>query len=329
MTDRREYRQGRFVYLLDDNDHTAWIQSGHIGRCKTYRVPEYVDIEGVRYTITRIEHYAYNLPRTLQHLIIPDSIEYVDEDVLDVLPNLKSVFMGKGVESLSSWNFRRCPKLRNFRIDSQNPHLKVRDGLVLAKNGTSLLCKLFNRKNLKELNIPEGVEIVAPEAFSYEGQLETISFPSSLREIHDNSFSNLPKLKRIIIPDGLERLTIQCFMDNENLEYVDLPATVKLMGGDVFMGCHNLKKLIIRSSELLTRYISYFEPEQYSNCRLYVSAEILMAYRKDPFWGRFMYILPILESGRIEGEIPDLSNYASEIRFDNDAFVKSQGNGNY
>ena len=69
LTNRREYRQGRFVYLLDDNDRTAWIQSGHIGRCKTYRVPSSVDIEGVRYTITSVELGAYKCPRTLQHLI--------------------------------------------------------------------------------------------------------------------------------------------------------------------------------------------------------------------------------------------------------------------
>ena len=295
MTDRREYKQGRFVYLLDDNDHTAWIKSGHIGRCKTYRVPEYVDTEGVRYSITSIEHYAYNSPRTLKHLIIPDSIEYIDDDVLYDFPNLRSVYIGKSLESLSWWNFRCCPKLRTFRIDAQNPHLKVQDGLVLAKNATVLLCKLFNRKNLKELHIPEGVEIVAPAAFWYEEQLETITFPSSLREIHDNSFSNLPKPKGIVIPEGLERLTIQCFMENESLEYVDLPATVQLMGGDVFMGCHNLKRLIIRSSELLMRRMSNFEQEQYDNCHLYVPSEKLEAYRDDPTWGQFKHIHSMCE----------------------------------
>jgi len=91
MSERREYRQGRYVYLLDDNDHTAWIKQGHIGRCKTYRIPSSVNIEGVPYTITSVELGAYKRPRTLQHLIFPDTIEYIDEDEFRHLPNLRSV----------------------------------------------------------------------------------------------------------------------------------------------------------------------------------------------------------------------------------------------
>lgn len=31
---RRAYRKKGWKYLLDDNDHTAWIAKGHIGRCR-------------------------------------------------------------------------------------------------------------------------------------------------------------------------------------------------------------------------------------------------------------------------------------------------------
>ena len=57
MSERREYRQGRYVYLLDDNDHTAWIKQGHIGRCKTYRIPSSMNIEGL-------------LPWNLEHISV-------------------------------------------------------------------------------------------------------------------------------------------------------------------------------------------------------------------------------------------------------------------
>ena len=264
LTNRREYRQGRFVYLLDDNDRTAWIQSGHIGRCKTYRVPSSVDIEGVRYTITSVELGAYKCPRTLQHLIFPDTIEYIDEDEFCYLPNLRSVHLGKGVQYLLNWHFRGCPKLHTITLDKANPHLKVQDGLVMAKDGTILLRSLFRRK---ELHI----------------------------EISDNSFSNLPKLKRVVIPEGLEKLIVQCFMDNENLEYVDLPSTVKYMGGDAFENCPNLKTLILRSPGLLMRRMSDFDQEQYDNCHLYVPSDYLDSYRTHPVFGQFKHIHSIHE----------------------------------
>lgn len=244
MIERRKYKQGRYVYLLDDNDHTAWIEKGHIGRSKTYRVPSHVEIEGVRYTITSIELGAYKCPRTLQHLIFPDTVEYIDEDEFWGLPNLRSVYMGKGVQYLLNWHFRCCPKLHTITIDPLNPHLKMQDGLVMTKDGTILFRSLFRRK---ELHIPEGVKYVEKVAFWYDDKLEKITFPTSLREISDNSFSYLPKLKRVVIPEGLERLIVQCFMGCENLEYVELPSTLKELGRETFEGCKNLKKLILHS----------------------------------------------------------------------------------
>ncbi len=121
---RREYKQGRFVYLLDDDEKTAWIKEGHIGRCRRYRLPDHVMIDGERYTVESVELGAYNYPRTLHHLMIPDTFIYVDEDTLFGLDNLRSVHIGKRVEELDRFNFRLCPKLKSIHIDKDNPHIK-------------------------------------------------------------------------------------------------------------------------------------------------------------------------------------------------------------
>ncbi len=215
MTDRREYRQGRYVYLLDDNNDTAWIKQGHIGRSKTYRIPASVNIEGVCFTVTSVELGAYNRPRTLRHLIFPDTIEYIDEDEFSNLPNLRSVHIGKGVQYLNNWHFRCCPMLHTITIDKQNPYLRVQDGLVLTQDGTTLLRSLFRRR---ELIIPEGVKYVEKVAFWYDDKLESVTFPSSLREIGDSSFLDIPNLKRLVIPEGSEEQIVPCFNGYENLE---------------------------------------------------------------------------------------------------------------
>ena len=98
---RREYKQGKFVYLLDDKEKTAWIAKGHIGRCRRYRLPDHVMIDGERYTVESVEAGAYNRPRTLRHLIIPDTFNYVDEWAF-LCDNLRSVYIGKGLDYLDS-----------------------------------------------------------------------------------------------------------------------------------------------------------------------------------------------------------------------------------
>lgn len=121
---RRKYKQGKFLYLLDDEEKTAWIAKGHIGRCKRYRLPDHVMVDGERYTVESVEMGAFNHPRTLRHLVIPDTFVFVDCDTLYGLGNLRSVYIGKRVEELNHFNFRLCPKLKSIRIDKNNPHLE-------------------------------------------------------------------------------------------------------------------------------------------------------------------------------------------------------------
>ena len=43
---RRLFKIKNWSYLLDDDDKTAWIAKGHIGRCKRYKIPNSVNIDG-------------------------------------------------------------------------------------------------------------------------------------------------------------------------------------------------------------------------------------------------------------------------------------------
>lgn len=95
--ERRIYRSRKWEYLFDDDDKTAWIVKGYIGRYKRFRISNSVEIDGQSYTITCMELGAFNHPRTLRHLSIPDSIEYVDEDEFTFMPKLRSIHIGKGV----------------------------------------------------------------------------------------------------------------------------------------------------------------------------------------------------------------------------------------
>ena len=246
--ERREVKLNGYVYLIDDNLYSAWIKKGRIGRRKKYQVPCKVVINGVEFTIDGIDYGAYRRNKTIRHLIIPDTITHLDEDAFRPMPNLRSVYIGKGVRILQMWNLGSCGKLQSLTISTENPHLQVHDGLVLSKDGKMLYTSLFDRRHY---DIPDGVETVNQIAFWYNQRLESISFPSSLRTVGDNSFSFLPRLRKLVLPEGLEKISTQCFQMCENLEYVDLPSTLKQLDTHAFYGCKSLKKVIIRSNVIL------------------------------------------------------------------------------
>ena len=246
--ERREVKLNGYVYLIDENTCTAWIRKGRIGRRKKYKVPCKVVINGVEYIIDGIDYCAFRRNKTIHHLIIPDTITYLDEDAFRAMPNLRSVYIGKGVRFLQMWNFGSCKKLQSLTISKENPYLQVRDGLVLSKDGKMLYTSLFDRRHY---DIPDGVETVNQIAFWYNQRLESISFPSSLRTVGDNSFSFLPRLRKLVLPEGLEKISTQCFQMCENLEYVDLPSTLKQLDTQAFDGCKSLQKVIVRSNAIL------------------------------------------------------------------------------
>lgn len=288
---RREFRQNGFTYLLDDNEKTAWIKEGHIGRGHRYRLPDHVFIGGERYTIESAEMGCYNRPRTLKHLVIPDSFIYVDEDCFYRFPNLRSVHIGKGVKYISHWHCRNCPKLSSYVIDKDNPHLTIRDGMIMTKDGKKVLSEIRKHTHLV---IPEGVEEIASVAFWYNDSLESVTYPSTLRKIGDNSFSNCPKLRSVVLPEGFKDCVVQSFMENNGLELIDFPSTLTHLGWGTFSDCPNLKTVILRMPTILKDCEEFDIPLE--TCRLMVPAHLVESYRQHPEWGKFQNIIPINEN---------------------------------
>lgn len=290
---RREYRQGKFVYLLDDEEKTAWIAKGYIGRCRRYRLPDHVMVDGVRYTIVGVEAGAYNTPRTLHHLAIPDSIHDFDEYCFDGFKNLESIHLGKEWDYMDGWYFINCPKLRAIHIDKDNPYLKVHNGMVLSKDGTTVYLGFADRK---DLTIPDGAEEIGQYAFWHHKKLETIQFPKTLRKVGDNSFSNCPKLRSVVLPEGFRECVVQCFIENKKLNLIDFPSTFLNLGYQTMIECPNLQTIVLRALQVVETLNDHpYGGIPTDTCRLYVPVSLVEQYRQDPEWSVFKHILPIEE----------------------------------
>lgn len=291
---RRKYKYGKFVYLLDDEEKTAWIDQGYIGTQRSYCLPDHITIKGERYTVDSVEFGAYNHPTTLEHLVIPDTFIFVDCDTLYGLENLRSVHIGKRLESLNSWNFRCCPKLQDISIDKDNPHIKYEDGMVLSKDGKKLWAAYMERPHVI---IPEGVEEINHIVFINDYKLESVTFPSTLRKMGDNSFGNCPNLRRVVLPEGFEDFEGgQNFMENTNLTHIDLPSTLTDLGYQTFIDCPNLETVVLRSPKKLDFedcFGAYLHEKPMVNPYLYVPADLVEQYRQDKDWSVFSQILPI------------------------------------
>ena len=90
---------------------------------------------------------------------------------------------------------------------------------------------------LRRIILPEGIAEIGEGAFSYAINLEDVNFPSSLRAIKRNSFSDCIRLNinPLIIPEGVEEIGYQAFVNCKSLTgKVILPASLKKINGGAF-----------------------------------------------------------------------------------------------
>lgn len=272
----------RWKFEIDETGRTVKIIRGHIGRCKTFRVPQNVIIDGVVYQVKSIDLCAFNSPRTLKRLIIPDGVQFVDECNFNYCANLRVVYLGKSVEYILPYSFPINKPRVKVIINKENQHLDCQDGIICTSEGIAI-CSLGVHRNLV---IPEGVKIIGPLTFNGNDRLVEVKFPSTLKVIEDNGLSQCENLKQIILPEGFEYIDVQALMDNINLNLVDLPSTIVSLGYEALRGCNNLRALIIRSKRLLELKLRLNERFEFSSkCELYVPESLVTAYREHLVWG--------------------------------------------
>ena len=84
-------------------------------------------------------------------------------------------------------------------------------------------------ENLKEINIPEGVEEIGGKIFhgAFEDceKLESITLPSTLKKIEEYAFQGCKGLKQINIPQRVEEIGGRAFCDCDALEEITYEGT--------------------------------------------------------------------------------------------------------
>ena len=81
-------------------------------------------------------------------------------------------------------------------------------------------------EKLREVVIPEGIQVIEENTFYHCSNLEHVKLPSTLREIKSGAFSGCKKLKEIVIPEGVREIGELVFCDCESLTLIQIPSTV-------------------------------------------------------------------------------------------------------
>ena len=180
---------------------------------------------------------------SLASLDVPDGVEWIGPRAFADCASLVRVAIPAGVEEIGTDAFAGCGALADLSVDPANPWYAVRDGLLLARNGTELVRGVDG-----DVVVPAGVEEIADGAFSGSAGMTGVALPPGLRRVGARAFEGCAGLSSATLPDGVREVGARAFADCTGLVHVWIPEGVESIGEGAFAGCSSLAYVEIPAS---------------------------------------------------------------------------------
>ncbi len=213
--------------------------------------------------VTSIEEGAFARCDHLICVTIPDSVTTIGEGVFAECELLTYVVIGKGVKHIGKRAFACGNRWKGgpleFSVAEENPAYKVVSGMLLTKNGETLVrgnaipdevndeTDDFKKYSISaSVTIPDSVINIGDWAF-VGCRLTKVSIPSSITSIGDGAFAGCP-LTKVSIPNSVTRIGNRAFSWCSDLTSVAIPDSVTDIGVGTFGQCRGLTGVTIPNS---------------------------------------------------------------------------------
>ena len=289
-------------YLLNEEEKTATVTSSNYKGILV--IPETIHVGGKEYTITAIEGNAFIRNYDLLSVTIPNTIKSIGGSTFGECTSLSNVKIGDGVETIGSYAFYYCAlvsvtirknvssigekafsgnsNLNQVYINDLKKWCQI-DFESLEANPLYYAHHLYlNKKEVKELVIPEDITTIKHYAFAggssiksltmgdnissigaysfYQcSSLASVELASSVTYISNNAFYECTELESIQLPDGIESISEYCFYGCSKLEKLKLPENLKQIKYSAFKNCNKIRSVTIPASvEFIYEYAFSF-----------------------------------------------------------------------
>lgn len=149
----------------------------------------------------------------------------------------------------------------------------VKAGKISIPEGvTKIELKVFPKQKEEEFaerwSGPIGGVVNEAIMVSLRKETKEISFPSTLKEISSNTFSNFANLEKVVLPDSVEVIGAKAFENCEKIKSVILSRKLRTIEEGTFRGCHSLKYIIIPDSVRKIKKYAFKNCESIESIRL-------------------------------------------------------------
>lgn len=192
-----------------------------------------------------VESLGYSMladNRKLQYCKLPENITEIPDYMFACDEKLKNVEFSSSLTKIGNNAFSGCYALEAVSIPDT---VKIIGDHAFSKSG------------LKEIRVPEGVEVISYGIFANCEQLERVYLPDTVTVIDTYAFSECSNLKEIYIPENVTTINDYAFYNCTKLEVINIPDSLTEISNNAFWLCTKLpeeSKAAIRAVNKKVRF---------------------------------------------------------------------------
>ena len=260
------------VIYTDGGSTLYMYPSGKIIDSSTYTIPE---------NITKIADYAFNFARVI-NVELPSALTEIGAFAFYDCDFIPYIEIPASVSKIGNAVFSECGILEEIYVDSDNQYFSDKDGILMSKDGTTLMCYPLGLGNTT-YTIPEGVDTIQAYAFEHNETLTQVNFPKTLEYIGDYAFQWSTYLQKLNFNrTQLKGLGLCVFTNCSSLDEISFPPTMESIGLGSFWDImpSTINCWAVNPPAAGGAFSDY-------SANLFVQLGSGMAYEMDSEWGQF------------------------------------------
>lgn len=215
-------------------------------------------------TLEKIDDGAFVGCIKLASITIPENVNHIGDFAFAGCKELTSIKIPSKVNYIGADIINECEQISSIQVEDKNKHFCAIDGVVFTKDIKRLITYPYSqneyykipvgvvnildyafmgRRALKQIDIPETVNLIGRNAFAYSG-LISVDIPKNVISIEKSTFEDCRNLTSATLPNGLINIGEKAFMYS-NLTSIEIPEGVKRIGQGAFAVCENLETVIL------------------------------------------------------------------------------------
>ncbi len=202
-------------------------------------------------SVTSIGSYAFTGCSNLKDINLPDSITTIGDYAFSNCDNLEKIEIPYGVETISQYLFYYCTNLTDVKLPNSIVNIYGRafanctnlKTITIPNSVKEFSVYIFEYcTNLEEVIFEDNIEITAigNDVFYDCKNLKNINIPEGVTNIGSYAFWGCVSLEKVVIPNTITSISSSAFVQCSSLEKIEIPNSITTIGSYAFKECTNL-----------------------------------------------------------------------------------------